>query len=106
MGTRFEGVGITPRELQPGSVVMVPVGQGNALVNGGPCIIAWAVVRGPADGDAVAPFTDPEQRFWLDVYSAGPGRSVPQMYRAGEILGVPALGLTMDGAPPPTIEFV
>ncbi len=99
---RCEGVGVTPRELMtPGTVVMVPVGAGSAIVNGGPCLIAWAVVRGPADEAAASVFTDPESMFWLDVYM-GPGVApLPQMYRADQILGVPALGLQMAGAPSP-----
>lgn len=106
MGERFQGLGITPRELQAGTVVMVPVGQGNALVNGQPCVIAWAVVLQPAADDEAGVFTDPKRRYWLDVYLAPGGRPLPQMYRAEEILGVPALGLTMDGAPRPRTETV
>jgi hypothetical protein len=96
MDARFEGVGVTARELKPGTVVMVPVGQVNALVNGGPCIIAWAVVRGPASETGAAAFTDPSAMWWLDVYLS-PGAPLPQMCRADTILGVPALGLRMDG---------
>lgn len=100
MGTRFEGVGVTERELEPGTVVMVPVGQVNALVNGGPCMIAWAVVKGRAAKNAAAAFTDPSEMWWLDVYMVPGAPPLPQMYRADTILGVPALGLRMDGAPP------
>ncbi len=92
---RHEGVGVTPRELTAGTVVMVPTGDASAVVNGGPCVIAWAVVRGPADDAAV---TDPQAKWWLDVHMA-PGVVLQQMYRCGQILGVPALGLRMDGAP-------
>lgn len=95
---RFEGVGVTVQELQPDTAVMVPVGQANALVNGDPCIIAWAVVRGRASQTEALPDTDPAALWWLDVYMA-PGVRLPQMYRADTILGVPALGLRMDGAP-------
>lgn len=98
MNTRFQGVGVTARELKPDAVVMVPVGQVNAVVNGGPCIIAWAVVRGPADDTVGAP---PGTVVWLDVYLSPDSPPLAQMYRADEILGVPALGLTMGGAPPP-----
>lgn len=84
--------------MQPGTVVMVPVGGINAVVNGGPCIIAWAVVRGPADDMVSAP---PGTAVWLDVYLSRDTPPLAQMYRADEILGVPALGLTMEGAPPP-----
>lgn len=98
MNKHLEGVGITTRELEPGTVVMVPVGQISAVVNGGPCVIAWAVVRGPA-GDAADVFTDPDSMYWLDVYAIPGGAPLPQMYHAGSILGVPAIGLQMDGAP-------
>lgn len=93
---RFEGVGVTARELRPDTVVMVPVGQVNAVVNGGACMIAWAVVRGPATTPAT---DDPSQLWWLDVHM-GAGAVLPQMYRADTILGIPALGLSMDGAAP------
>lgn len=99
MCERWEGVGVTPRELEPGTVVMVPVGQASAIVNGGPCIIAWAVVRGPASESDTAVLTNPKAVYWLDVYM-GPGVYLPQMYPAEQILGVPALGLSQDGAPP------
>lgn len=103
MSERLEGVGITLRQLEPNTVVMVPYGQGNAIVNGGPCIIAWAVVIGPVEKDNDP--TDPKARYWLNVYLARGVEPMPQMYRAEEILGVPALGLTMDGAPPPIVAF-
>jgi len=98
MGKRWEGVGVTPRDLTAGAVVMVPAGQVSAAANGGPCIIAWAVVVGPDDyDDAVGP----KAKWWLDVYTGGPGAPpLPQAYRAEEILGVPALGLSHEGAPP------
>lgn len=92
MNGRFEGVGVTARELEPGTAVMVPVGKVNAQINGGPCVIAWAVVREPAVRDRA-------DVWWLDVYMS-PGVALPQMYQADEILGVPALGLSMDGAAP------
>jgi hypothetical protein len=94
MCKQWEGLGVTPNELTPGTNVMVPVGQGNAIINGGPCIIAWATVRGPA-GDDAAVFTDPKAVYWLDVHM-GPGVSLLQMYPADQILGVPALGLTTE----------
>lgn len=97
MGIKVEGVGVTPRELVDGTVVMVPVGAPSSVVNGGPCVIAWAVVRGPAD--PAADVTDPEAKYWLDVYTVPGGPPMPQKYPSGEILGVPALGLSMDGAP-------
>lgn len=96
---RHAGVGITPRELRTGTSVMVPVGAVSAAVNGGPCLIAWAVVRGLAENPTTEGPADPADAYWLDVYLA-PGRPpVPQVYRAGEILGIPAAGLRMDGAP-------
>lgn len=77
---------------------MVPVGRLVAHINGNPCLIAWAVVVGPAD--EIEPVSvDPADKYWLDVYMIPGGPPLPQMYPAGEILGVPALGLTMDGAP-------
>jgi hypothetical protein len=92
----FEGLGVTERELEPGTVVMVPVGRLVAHINGNPVVIAWATVRGPAiEGEAISP----DATYWLDVYSIPGGPPVPQMYRAGEIVGVPGLGLSMDGAP-------
>lgn len=101
MRSALEGVGITAHELTPGTIVMVPVGQGAALGNGQPCIIAWAVVRGPASTADAAQFTDPAAMHWLDVYMAPGHPPMPQMYRADNILGVPALGLHMHGAPAP-----
>jgi hypothetical protein len=101
MENMLEGVGVTPRELAAGTVVMVPVGRFAANINGQPCVVAWAVVRGPVnDGQDV---TDPAASWWLDVYTIPGGDPMPQMYRAGEILGVPALGLSMDGAPTPEV---
>lgn len=99
MQKHHEGVGVTPHELAPGTAVMVPVGQVAAAVNGGPCIIAWAVVRGPASESDAEVFDDPAAMYWLDVYLVPGGPPLPQMYRADAILGVPALGLRMDGAP-------
>lgn len=101
---RCEGVGVTPQELmKAGTVVMVPVGAISAAVNGGPCIIAWAVVVGPAGESDASVFTNPEDVFWLDVYMAPGVAPLPQMYRADQILGVPALGLQMAGAPTRTL---
>lgn len=95
MCERWEGLGVTPRELMtPGTVVMVPVGQAAAIINGGPCIVAWATVIGPATEADAAVFTDPSAMYWLEVHN-GPGVTLPQMYRADQILGVPALGLKM-----------
>lgn len=96
----FEGLGITKRELQPGTAVMVPVGRAAAAVNGQPCVIAWAIVRGLAASGGGMPET-----WWLDVYAVPGGPPLPQMYRATEILGVPALGLSMAGAPPVQVEW-
>lgn len=107
----YEGLGVTPRELVPGTVVMVPVGRGSAIVNGHACVIAWAVVRGAAgflSASGARPLeeadsTDPAAQWWLDVYTLPGGEPLPQMYRAGEILGVPAWGLSMHGAPVPDV---
>lgn len=101
MTERFQGVGITERELRPGTIVMVPVGQISATVNGGPCVIAWAEVLRPATGSESATFVDHFGVWWLNVYLA-PGSPLPQMYRADDILGIPALGLNMAGAPTPS----
>jgi hypothetical protein len=98
---RFEGVGVTPRELVKDTIVMVPVGQIAAQTNGQPCVIAWAVVIGPVETGTDT--TDPQGRWWLNVYTIPGGEPMPQMYPAGQILGIPALGLTMEGAPAPTI---
>lgn len=100
MCEKWEGLGVTPRELQPGTVVMVPVGQGNALVNGDPCIIASATVRGRASDADASVFVNPADVYWLDV-EMGPGIVLPQMYPAGQILGVPALGLSMAASAQP-----
>lgn len=99
MGGYHKGIGVTPTELTTGTAVMVPVGKLSAAVNGAPCIIAWAVVVGPATETDAAAFIDPAAMYWLDVYMVPGGPPLPQMYRAGEILGVPALGLQMLGAP-------
>lgn len=80
---------------------MVAVGRNVAHINGDPCLIAWAVVRGRVDEKDASVFRDAADRYWLDVYVIPGGEPMPQMYAAGEILGVPALGLTMKGAPPP-----
>lgn len=96
MCERWEGLGVTPAELlKPGTAVMVPVGMVSAVVNGGPCVIAWARVRGPAE-DHVDPegTIRPDSMWWLDVHM-GPGAVLAQMYRADQILGVPAMGLSM-----------
>lgn len=98
MNEYFEGLGITRDELALGTPVMVAASRTDSLVNGNPCLIAWAVVRGPANPEKVG--VDPGDAYWLDVYMIPGGPPLLQMYRAGEILGVPALGLTMDGAPP------
>lgn len=89
MCEHFKGLGITDYQLEPGTVVMVPVGRLVAHINGDPVLIAWATVIGPADNG----------RVWLDVYSTGGGDPLPQMYDPREILGIPALGLSMRGAP-------
>jgi hypothetical protein len=100
---RFEGLGITADQLRPNTAVMVAVGRLVANINGQPCLIAWAIVRGPV-AENTDP-TDPAGMWWLDVYSVPGGPPLPQQYRADEILGVPALGLTMDGAPPVTVHL-
>lgn len=105
MSERFQGVGITERELRPGTFVMVPVGQVSAMVNGGPCIIAMAKVLRQATGSEAAVYVDHFGVWWLDVYMVPGGEPLPQMYRADDILGVPALGLSMDGVPTPPVTI-
>lgn len=100
---RFEGLGITQAELRPGTKVMVAVGQVSAIVNGGPCVIALAEVIRPATGSESAVFVDHFAVWWLDVYMVPGGEPLPQMYHADQILGIPALGLSMTatGGPHP-----
>ncbi len=86
----FDGVGVAPGLLEEGLRVMVPVGTVNAVVNGPASIVALAVCRRPADRDGV---------WWLDVYMSPTGTPLPQMYPIDQILGIPALGLTMPGVP-------
>ncbi len=93
---RWQGLGITERELTAGTRVMVPVGEVAAQVNGHPCIVALAVVRGPANDSDASVFVDPTAVYWLDVHM-GPDVVLPQMYRADQILGIPALGLAAHG---------
>lgn len=102
MSEYFDGLGITERELAPGTAVMVPVGRLVAHINGNPCLIAWATVVGPT---ASEPSAGPDQTYWLNVYTIPGGPPLPQVYRVGEIVGVPALGLAMEGAPPVTVTF-
>lgn len=91
-------LGVTTQQLVPGTPVMVAVGEGVSHINGDPTLIVWAVVRGPASESDTRQLNDPSGMWWLDVYSTGGGPPLPQMYRAGDILGVPALGLRMEGA--------
>lgn len=86
-----EGLGVPVSMLQHGLAVMVATGTASAVVNGGPAIVCWATVRAPAsptdaDGFVGGPW------YWLDVHMGG-GVTLPQMYRADHILGIPALGL-------------
>lgn len=103
MSNYFEGLGVTTAELESGTVVMVPYGQVNTLVNGGPCLIAWAIVRRRVDEHRTATAIALSDKYWLDVYLSADSPPLPQMYAAGEILGVPALGLQMAGAPDRTL---
>ncbi len=52
---------------------------------------------GRASDDDTSRMVDPADVWWLDVHM-GPGVTLPQMYRADQILGVPAVGLSMAGA--------
>lgn len=91
---------MVPGELRPGTRVMVLAAGIAGIVNDHPALVAMAEVVGPADQDA-APSRDGSDRWWLNVHM-GPGvPPLPQMYRRCEILGIPALGLTMAGLPDP-----
>ncbi len=99
MCEQLEGLGVTLNELKPGVTVMVPAGRLAAAANGHPCIIATATVMGRASQKDTENHTEtfksnPAGVWWLNVHMA-PGASLPQMYRADEILGVPAYGLAM-----------
>lgn len=94
MCEQFEGIGVTRDELRKGTIVMVAVGRIPALANGQPCVIAPAVVMGPASDADRQVFRDAPEMWWLEVHTAR-GVCLPQMYRADEILGVPALSLDL-----------
>lgn len=97
---RWEGLGVTVEELREGTQVMVPVGQIAAIIEGQPCLIALATVMGPAGDGESEHFSDRHKAagmWWLNVHM-GPGVSLPQMYRADQILGIPVLGLEMPAA--------
>lgn len=80
--------------LQPGTAVMVPY-TASAVVNGDPALICYATVRGlAAEADAAGFNGGPV--YWLDVHTGGP-TTLPQMFRADQILGVPAFGLRPEG---------
>lgn len=89
---RWQGLGVTRAELEPGRAVMVASGTVAAQVNGGPAIICYAEVIGPADESSASVMIDPSDVWWLAVFT-GAGEPLPQMYRADEILGIPAIGL-------------
>jgi hypothetical protein len=90
MCEHWEGLGVTREQLTPGALVMVPVGMVSAVVNGGPCVIALAEVVRRADPDVLG--AEADDMWWLNVH-LGPGVSLRQIYRAKQILGVPAHGL-------------
>ena len=77
--------------MRPGMDVMVAYTM-DAAVNGNPALIAYARVLSPAAGDDVQNWHDPDSVWWLQVYTA-PGLSLPQMFPADQILGVPAIGI-------------
>jgi len=95
MCKQFEGVGVTRDELRAGVQVMVPVGATASVVNGTPCIIAWATVVGAVSERDASVMVDPSDMWWLDVHVASGVSGLPQMYRADEILGVPAPSLSL-----------
>lgn len=72
--------------LRPGMAVMVYTGQISSELNDHPPVVCGAEVVGPDD-------TGSESRWWLDVWMGAPA-PLPQSYRASEILGIPAVGLT------------
>jgi hypothetical protein len=80
MSQRWPNLGIAPGMIGPGLSVMVCTGA--ALL--GAAIICYATVAQAADAD---------DTWWLDVHAGGI-EPLPQMYRADEILGIPAAGLT------------
>lgn len=85
-----EGLGVPDPVLRPGLVVAVPLGRIPAAVNGTECVITLGTVLGRAP--------ESDDTWWLEVY-CGAGIRLEQMYRAGEILGVPALGLEIPPRP-------
>lgn len=95
MCKQWEGVGITRHELRAGTRVIVPVGAVSSAVNGTPCLIAWATVVGPASEYDTSVMVDPSDVWWLDVHIAAGMSFLRQMYRADEILGVPAHSLAL-----------
>lgn len=78
--------------LPVGMAVMVPVGAIAAEINGHPTVIAMATVMGQASPTDREVIPGDAEVWWLEVH-AGHGARLPQMYRRGEILGVPAVGL-------------
>jgi hypothetical protein len=98
--TRRQGLGITRDQLRPGTLVMVATGTIATQVNGTPAIICLAEVVGPANAEVTSTRIDPDETWWLRVQMA-PGTSLPQMYRADQILGIPATGLVMTDGPNP-----
>lgn len=102
---RWQGLGITRDELRPDTVVMVAAGTIAAQVNGTPAIICLAEVIGPAGPDDASVYVNPDDVWWLNVHMA-PGLSLPQMYHADQILGIPATGLGMADRPNPLDEAV
>lgn len=84
-----ENAGVPAECVEPGMAVMVTMGAISAAVNGGPTIIAYGIVVGPAD----RPDT-----WWVDVHTSSE-TVLPQMYRRSEFLGVPAHGLVPPRCP-------
>jgi len=77
--------------------VMVPVGQISAELYDHPPVLCLARVVGTHDQ------LEPRvTRWWLDVWPDPGGPPLPQLYRAEEILGVPAYGF-VPPAPAPAV---
>jgi len=80
--------------LKPGLAVMVAVGRAAAVEDDSPSVICLAEVVGRAPEGG--PFLPAPGGLWLLDVHVAPGTVLyGQTYRAGEILGVPALGLAM-----------
>lgn len=87
----WQDLGIPPQQIKPGLGVMVAYTL-SAAVNNEPALICFARVVERASSDDAAVFRGNPEVWWLNVYTA-PHVSLPQMFRADQILGIPALGI-------------